>query len=481
LRSPATSGLSLAGHKEISTRGPIRSLAPPAEAVLPLNQHTGEPALPTVEVGDRVRIGQTIAAAEPGISACLHAPIAGVVSAIEPRPAPHTGGAAARSIVIENDGSDARADPVIDPQRLPSLSREELVAAIHRAGIVGLGGAAFPTAPKLSGEVRHLLLNGAECEPYISCDQALLVARSEEVVLGAQVMMRALNANRCAIAVESDQAAVIAALASALARNGDERMVLKRVRPLYPMGAERQLITAVTGLEVPAGGLPRDLGIVCQNVGTAAAVARLALRGEPLMSRIVTVTGHGVRDPGNVEALLGSPFAALIERCGGYAQDVSQLIMGGSMMGIALPHDDVPIVKATNCIVAAGPPDLTERGPAMPCIRCGDCAVVCPAGLLPQTLHRYALDDDLDALERYGLDDCIECGCCDYVCPSRIALASAFHTGRNRLRERTDATIRAQRAKELYEARARRLAAADDTRRRQLADKRRRLRESGPR
>jgi Na+-translocating ferredoxin:NAD+ oxidoreductase subunit C len=283
-----------------------------------------------------------------------------------------------------------------------------------------------------------------------------------DVVLGARILMQALSADACVIAIEDDKPLAIAAVRAALAGCDAAGMTVRVLPAVYPQGAERQLVTAITGREVPAGGLPADVGVTCQNVATAAAVARWAQTGEPCLTRVVTVTGTGVARPCNVRARIGTPLALLIEAAGGYRDTPLQLIAGGNMTGRALPSDEIGLAKAMNCVFVATRADLEPRLSAFerPCIRCGDCATVCPAALLPQQLHRAALAEDDAGLRDLGLRDCIDCGCCDYVCPSQIPLAHRFRIARNRLRERETAAQKAAAARERYERRERRLQEA---------------------
>ncbi|NJO13611.1 MAG: electron transport complex subunit RsxC [Gammaproteobacteria bacterium] len=392
--------------------------------------------------------------------AWLHSPVSGTVAAIEPRPAPHRLGAPALSIVVTNDSRDERyAAPA--PLAFDQLSPEELRELIGRGGIVGLGGAVFPTAAKLGSAARasglRLLLNGAECEPYISCDDMLMRERARDVVFGARILLHATTAQTCVIAIEDDTPQAAAALGTAIADAHDDRIQLRRVASVYPAGGEKQLIDVVFGVEVPAGGLPADVSIACLNVGTAAAIANWIRDGQPLTSRIVTITGDGVREQRNLDVRIGTPLSALIYDCGGYTARMSRLIMGGSMMGQALPHDAMPAIKATNCLIAASALDLQPRTGEMPCIRCGNCAHACPAMLLPQQLHWYARARDLAALETYGLMDCIECGCCDYVCPSQIPLVEQFRDMKPALIEKLAARATADAARTRFEARTARL------------------------
>ena len=471
-------GLRLNAHTERSTEQPLRAASPVDSLVIPLDQHAGSAAAPLVKPGERILRGQPIA--EPGgeISAWLHAPVSGTVAAIEPRPAPHRMGAPSLSIVVANDKRDERYGSA-SPTRFEELSPEQVRDTIARGGIVGLGGAVFPTASKLASAANasglRLLLNGAECEPYISCDHMLMRERARDIVFGARVLLHALSAQSCVIAIEDDTPQPAAALSAAIAEVHDERIQLRLVATVYPAGGEKQLITTVFGVEVPTGGLPADVGAVCLNVGTAAAVAQWIRDAQPLTSRIVTVTGDGVREQRNLDVPLGTPIAALIYDCGGYTGRMSRLIMGGSMMGHGLPHDDLPVIKATNCIIAASPLDLQPRGPEMPCIRCGNCSAVCPAVLLPQQLHWYAQARDLPALETYGLLDCIECGCCDYVCPSQIPLAECFRDMKPALLEKLTAHANADAARARFDARTARLERIERERDAVLARKRQEL------
>jgi electron transport complex protein RnfC len=300
----------------------------------------------------------------------------------------------------------------------------------------------------------------------------LMRERARDVVFGARVLLHALSAPTCVIAIEDDTPQAAAALGSAIADAHDERIQLRRVASIYPAGGEKQLITAIFGVEVPAGGLPADANTLCLNVGTAAAIAHWVRDAQPLTSRIVTVTGDGVLEQRNLDVLLGTPLAALIFDCGGYTGRMSRLIMGGSMMGQALPHDDMPVIKATNCVIAASALDLQPRAAEMPCIRCGNCSVACPAMLLPQQLHWYALARDLDALETYGLLDCIECGCCDYVCPSQIPLAERFRDMKPALSEKLAARASADAARTRFDTRTARLERIESERLAALAKKR---------
>jgi electron transport complex protein RnfC len=468
-------GLRLDAHKARPFAQPLRTAPGPRVAVFALDQGSGHEAEPAVGPGNRVRVGTCIARGR-GAAANLHASVAGIVREIAARP---TAKGTGRCIVIDNDGTD-EPEPDAAPCDWRALDGAALVARLSDAGIAGLGGAAFPTAAKLglarAQAVERLVLNGAECEPWICCDDALMRERAADVVLGAQVMLAASGAQRCTIVVEDDKPEAVAALEGALAAATDERLELLVLPALYPLGAERSLVAAVTGREVPHDGLPPAIGVLCQNVATAAAIARFVATGQPAVNRIVTVTGSGVTRPANLEARIGTPIAELIAECGGYQGSPMRLVAGGSLTGRALADDAVPVTKGLNCVLAATAEDVGMRGPEWPCIRCGDCATACPAGLLPQELHRAAQADERAGLARFGLADCIECGCCDYVCPSNLPLTARFHAARARLELHEAEHRRAAEAKERFERHQRRLAEQAEAERREFEAARRRAR-----
>ena len=448
-------GLRLPANKQQSTATPIQHPPLPRRLVLPLQQHIGEPARPCVEAGQRVLKGQLIAEAGSTISAALHAPTSGVVVEVSEQPYPHPSGLTAPAIVIESDGAEEWATrvPLSD---YSSLSGVEVLERIRQSGIAGLGGAGFPTAAKLASraqdDLHTLIINGAECEPYISADDLLMRERAVELVEGIEVLMHILQPQQVLLGIEDDKPEAIAAVQAAI---GERPIRLQPIPARYPSGGERQLIQVLTGREVPSGGLPADIGMLCVNVGTAVAVADAVLRGRPLISRITTLTGAALARPCNVEALIGTPVGELLDFAGLDRAKLDRLLLGGPLMGDSLPSLDVPLIKTANCLLAATREELPPPQPAMPCIRCGDCAQVCPASLLPQQLYFFA--EDHAQLMAHNLFDCIECGACAYVCPSSIALVQYYRASKADIRELEQRQLKAEQWRLRFEHRQERL------------------------
>ena len=470
-------GLKLPGHREITASTPITQAPMPPLLVLPLQQHIGEPAECLVQPGDTVYRGQPIARQVGDISAGLHAPTSGTVLAIEDRPVPHPSGLQAPCIVIETDGEDrgGKTAPHVDYHDLP---RDELCDRIRAAGIVGLGGAGFPTQVKLGCNerpIKLLIINAVECEPYIACDNRLMQERAAEVIEGVRILQHAVQPTECIIAVEDGMHEAESALQSELDRANGTGITLTRVPEIYPSGGERQLIKVLTGEEVPSQGFPADIGIICQNVGTTAAVYNAVFNQQPLVSRIVTVTGKGVSHPQNIEALIGTPVSHLIAAAGGYSAHVDRLLIGGPMMGYAVANDDIPVTKTMNCILAVTRDEMPAPPPAEPCIRCGKCTDACPADLLPQQLYWYARSSNLDAAQDYNLFDCIECGCCAYVCPSHIPLVQYYRHAKAEIWAREQQTRASDFARQRHEARLNRLERIKQERAARMARKKQAL------
>jgi len=474
-------GLRLPGNKAESTRSGILNIPVPSQLIMPITQHVGDPAQPIVSIGERVLKGQLIADSEGTLGAPVHASSSGKVIAIEPWPVSRRYGDTAPCIVIECDGKDEAIVRADSPPNFTRLEAPDVLQKILQGGIVGLGGAVFPTAQKLmqarTCDIDHLLLNGVECESYISCDDMLMRERAGEIISGAQILMHALQIDVCFLVVESDKPDAIHRLGDVLGEISDDRIILKQVPSIYPSGGEDQLVQLVTHREVPSGGLPSDVGCLVQNVGTAAAIHDWVIDNEPLISRVTTITGDGVSNPINVRARVGTTIGDIIELTGGYAEGAEQLIIGGPMTGKSVSTDRVPLVKATNCVlVMSASPSI---GPELPCIRCGDCASVCPVQLLPQQLFWYACADDEKKMRDFGLMDCIECGCCDLVCPSHIPLTADFRVAKGRIRELADEKARAARARLRFEARNDRLEREKTERESELAGQKASARNAG--
>jgi electron transport complex protein RnfC len=435
-RSPR--GVELPSHKSASTQTPLAPAPLPSEVILPLEGGLSARDLrPAVETGQRVLRGQPLVQGGGPLSTWTHASTSGVVRSLERRRIAHPRRREALCAVIEVDGRDERWPELARPNPTQWDTPEKISAALSRAGVAGLGGAVFPTGLKLAAASRHrmrlVIINGVECEPYISCDDMLMRTSPRDVLAGALVLVELSGAQRGILAIEEDKPDALKALQLALpSLDTQKRLTIETVRTMYPSGGERQLIQALTGHEVPSLAKPTDIGYLCQNAGTAAALYRYLESGEPVTHRVTTVTGGAIATPRNFDVRLGTRIADLVAACGGYTGQVARLIMGGSMMGVALENDLVPVGRPTNCIVAATSEELRED-PELPCIRCGNCSNVCPAYLMPQELDVAAKHDEFNALESLGLFDCIECGCCDAVCPSNIRLAETFRIGKRRL------------------------------------------------
>jgi electron transport complex protein RnfC len=448
------SGLRIEARKSESTGNSIAADFIPEQLFIPLDKHLGTEPEIIVTPGQVVLRGETLAAGKPGSCvADVHASSSGQVrevTTIDIRTA--NGPAQLRCVVIDTDGRDASI-------RESKPRNEAPIETIRRAGIIGMGGAAVSTSWKLtrSEVVPTLIINGAECEPYISCDDMLMREQAAQILAGSLALCDLLGTEQCIIAIERDKPKAIAAIREAAAAIDDERLHLAELPSIYPAGGERQLVELLIDVEVPAGRFPADIGIICHNVGTARAVNFALTQHEPLISRVVTLTGGGLSEPRNVYARIGTLASDLIAHHGGYAADPAALIVGGSMMGIAQPSDAIPVGKSTNCLLV---PDRAEFGaekPEWPCIRCGECAGACPARLLPQELLRASQRSDAEQLEALGVPDCIECGCCDAICPSHIALTQRFISAKRMLAARREAREFAAESQQRFDERTQRM------------------------
>lgn len=413
------------------TKGrPIEQLPPPDKVILPMSMHIGAPCSPLVKVGDRVLLGQMIASSEAPMSAPIHASVSGTVSAIEPME--HPNGSKVMSVVIENDRLD-EPDPSMMPISYNSMTSDEMIEKIKNAGIVGHGGAAFPTHIKLSsaiGKVDTVIINGAECEPYLTSDHRILIEYPWEVISGIQIILKILGIQNALLGVEVNKSNTFEKIQSLLPADSSIKLVPLMTK--YPQGAEKQLIKSLTGREVPSGKLPADAGCAVFNIDTAGAIFRLFNSGMPMIRRIVTVSGPDIVSPKNVETRIGTPIKDLIEFCGGFSEPPTKLLMGGPMMGTSLFSDEVPVIKGTNGILAFAESQPLHI-PDPKCIRCGRCVTDCPMGLVPTYIYRAFMAGNMDECKSFSPLDCIECGVCSYTCPAKIPLTQGIRTAKQQI------------------------------------------------
>ncbi len=419
-------------NKEMSTTVTTFHSITPKQVVIPMQQHIGAPCQPLVQVGDKVLRGQKIGDGE-GLCVPVHASISGTVAAIEPRP--HTSGRLVNSIVIDNDFQDATIELKGNSQPLEQLDADDILHAIREAGIVGMGGAAFPgnvKALSAMGNVNTLIANACECEPYITADDSLLRTEPEHVLEGMKILRQVLKPERVVLAVEDNKAEAIEKINALL--KDDPEIELAVLPTRYPQGAEKQLIQALTGREVPPGQLPVSVNCAVFNVSTYAAIYRAVRLGMPLIQRIVTISGEAIAEPQNFHVRIGTPFRDLIEVAGGLHDKTERVISGGPMMGFAQSDLSVPVIKATNSILCL----LKDRNGAAEnpvCLRCGKCVSVCPMRLQPLYLYRFTNAEKVEELKRLNVLDCIECGSCAFTCPGKLPLVERFRKGKQMVRE----------------------------------------------
>ena len=432
------------GRKHLSKDREIQNIPMSKLLHLPLQQHIGARAEPEVQRGDNVKKGQLIARAKGRFSAPVHAPTSGIILGLHRFPAPHASGLDWQTITLRPDGSDERALS-LSPMDPFNSGPEQVSQRVADCGVVGMGGATFPSAIKLhlgdENKLKRLVINGSECEPYLSCDDRLMQEEPDLIIDGARIMAHALGVNETIVAIERNKPSALAAMKAAAADLDDVTII--DVPTLYPMGSEKQLVQALTGKETPAGKLTAGLGLVVHNVATAKAVHDAVRHGRPLISRVVTISGGAIKTPQNIHAPIGTPIADLINYCGGFTHEPAALLVGGPMMGQPITDIDAPILKGTNGILALTKAEVTQHSP-MPCIRCSSCVAVCPIGLLPLDMAARIRKDRLGQAVELGLMDCIGCGSCSYVCPSHIPLAQYFNYAKGHLRA-TQATQRKQR------------------------------------
>ncbi|MFW6113850.1 MAG: electron transport complex subunit RsxC [Actinomycetota bacterium] len=426
-------GIHTPSSKRLTQDHPIEKMDAPDKVTIPLQQHIGAPCKPRVKRGDEVRVGTLIGEAEAFVSAPIHSSVSGKVTRVAPQPYPLGGDKL--SVIIENDGLYTPDPSLQTPRSWREMSPEDIRGAIRDAGIVGLGGATFPTHVKLSppkeNPIDTVIINGSECEPYLTSDYRLMLEKTELILEGLRIIIKTVGAGRGIVAIEDNKPEALQRMRASAEGTGIEVVSL---RTKYPGGAEKVLITNILGREVPSGGLPMHVGVVVNNTGTAHAIARYFDEGMPLVERVVTVTGSIIERPSNLMIPLGTSFSAAVEACGGLKEEPAKVIMGGPMMGLAQYTLDVPVIKGTSGILSLSKEEAGYRVPSEPvCIRCGRCVDACPMNLIPTYLASYTHTGKWDELRRFNINDCIECGCCTYVCPTKNPIVQLVKTGKAEL------------------------------------------------
>jgi electron transport complex protein RnfC len=464
-------------RKALSAEQPITYLPLPPLLHIPLQQHIGAPAEPLVRRGQQVARGQLLARSQGTISAPVHAPTSGRVMGVGGYPAHHASGLSVRTITLQPDGLDSSEDTPETSQQPPAeLDPDDIARRVAEAGIVGMGGATFPSAVKLNLGKRYklhtLLINGAACEPYLTCDDRLMREQADAVLDGALLMARALGVERVWFAIENNKPQAQTAMRRAAAEQPAVQVIGLPTR--YPMGSEKHLVQSLTGKETPAPGLTADIGLVVHNVATALAVHQALRQGQPLIKRIMTVSGGAIREPRNLRVALGTPLEHLVAFCGGFRETPARLVSGGPMMGQPLPSTRVPAVKGSNGLLALTGRELQASAPS-PCIRCASCVSACPCGLVPLDMAANIRAGNLDRSVKLGLLDCIGCGSCAFVCPSHIPLVQYFNYAKGELTSRQRARHKQGETKRLAEARSRRMEAAQRAKREAMAKRKREM------
>ena len=426
-------GLHIPDHKEITNKIPIRKVKGAKVHIFPLQQHIGAPLDLLVKEGERVLVGQTLASSEAFVSAPIHSSISGTVTKIAPHL--HPSGTMVTSVFVENDFQD-EVHPDVKPKDYKKMSPKEILEVIKNAGIVGMGGAGFPTHVKLSPpadkKITHIIVNGAECEPYLTSDHRRMLESPEKIIKGLKIAMKALGLSEGYIGIEVNKPDAIELLNEKT--KDDDSINIVSLKTKYPQGAEKQLIYAVTKRQVPSGGLPADAGAIVINIDTVTAICNAFETGMPLTERIITMTGDCYKNPGNLAVPIGVPFEYLVEEVGGFVTEPKKFIMGGPMMGVAQYSTEVPVIKTTSCLLALSEVSANFR-PETPCIRCGKCVKYCPMNLSPIYLSKYAVEGDLEKCEKYNILDCIECGVCAYLCPGLQGPLHNIRTAKQKILE----------------------------------------------
>jgi electron transport complex protein RnfC len=422
-------------HKDFTNKKPIRRASIPDKLTLLLSQSSGNPSKPIVQAGEQVKVGQKIAEAAAGISAPLYSPVSGTVKE-----------ATSEAIIIINDHQETVSDKIKpwiltdSSAKIEALTAAEIKNIIKESGLVGLGGAAFPTWVKLNANIKIdvLIVNGAECEPFLTADERVMIEKGPEILLGIRAVLRAQGIPKAIIAIEDNKPEAKKALEFSLKSDSSSfrpSISIQTLKTKYPQGSEKQIIKTITGREVPSGKLPMVVGVMVSNVGTIAAIGEALKTGMPLIERVVTVTGSIVKDPSNLLVKIGTPISSLLADCGGTTEEIGQIISGGPMMGTALSSDSLPIVKGTTGILVFSKKENWKKTPEH-CLRCSKCVDVCPMGLLPNFLADHSENNHPERAEKIGLFDCIECGCCSYVCASNRNLVQLIKQGKAQLKKR---------------------------------------------
>jgi len=448
------------GYKELSANMSIKKLPVPDKLYIPLQQHIGEPATPAVSIGQKVLKGDVLGHSLGMISAPVHASSSGTVIDITDFPLPHPSGLPVQTVVIKTDGKDEETKSVV-PLDPFTLTPEEIATRVGAAGIVGLGGATFPSAVKLHEGVQRkmdtLIINGGECEPFLTCDDRLMRERAEKIIDGIRIMLNALNLDKAYVAIESNKPEALQSMQHA--RKDHPGIEVVKVPTRYPMGWDKQMVKILTGREVPAGKRSADMGIIVHNVATAYAIHEAIRQATPLISRVVTISGDAVNEPQNVEVRIGTLVSELLKHTGLNENDC-RLIMGGPMMGQVIPHAQVPVVKGCNGIIALSK-DIAAIKSSQACIRCGQCISACPVGLLPLEMVMRIKKGDFKDAKDIGLGDCISCSSCSYVCPANIPLVHYFNFAKGELRSQQQAQSKTDKTRKLAEAKRIRVEAAE--------------------
>ncbi len=425
-------GVNVPHYKSLTENKALEKAAEPAKVYIPLQQHIGAPCEAVVSVGDKVKMGQVIGKSDAFVSARVHSSVSGEVKEIKKMDVP--GSLGVNCVVIESDGLNEVDDSMTVYSSLEDIKPEQILEAIDLAGITGLGGASFPTKVKLSPPkdkvIDYIILNGAECEPYLTADHRLMLENTSDVVFGIRAIMKALGVNRGVIAIEDNKMDAVEAIQAEASKY--DNVEVKVLKAKYPQGDEKRIISAVTGREVPSGALPMEVGCVVNNIGTAKAIADAILRGKPLYERVITITGHAIGEPKNLVAKVGTPFKELIAQAGGFKSEPGKIVMGGPMMGLAQYSIEVPMVKGTSGILTFTKEEA-EKKEVSACIKCGRCLTVCPVHLQPVYISACAIKNNFELAEKYNAIDCVECGACSFICPAGRPLTESIRLAKREI------------------------------------------------